>query len=309
MQLKANSSDPRPASRLIQLFVARAGLGAAVTPEKAMNALIGRFRRKCRGASTSMQRMQFFLKSRKVRSVETIRELQCDGMLEPIGVAYPAGFKILLKKQTSAERLRFTVAHEICHTFFYELVPELKFVPHEPDPMEERLCDFGAAELLMPTASIKRAARPMAICLESLRRLAGEYSVSLTAMFLRLRSLGLWNCEFSEWHRMTNGNFVLEHFYGGKSLPWEWEDTSILSTSWQSRKAAFGHTFVRYEDQRGKRYYKPTRFEVRRFRERMLALWGAEIEPPLRVYPLLDGPYENDSPLVGASRAVAPLNT
>lgn len=150
----------------------------------------------------------------------------------------------------------------------------------------------------MPAASTQRAARPMAVCLESLNRLAKEYSVSLTAMFLRLRSLRLWNCEFSEWHRMTNGTFALEHFYGGKSLPWEWDDKSILNTAWQSNKAAFGHTFVRYEDQRGERYYKPTRFEVRRFGERILALWGAEIEPPLRVYPLLEVLHAKDSLVV-----------
>ena len=263
-----------------------------------MSALIGRLRRESRSVSTSEQRMQFFLKSRKISSIETILDLHCDGVLEPFGTAYPAGFKIVLKKQTNTERLRFTVAHEICHTFFYELVPELKFVPHEADPKEERLCDLGAAELLMPTASIQRAARPIEICLESLNRLAEEYSVSLTAMFLRLRSLRLWNCEFSEWHRMTNGTFALEHVYGGKSLPWEWDDKSILSTAWQSNKAAFGHTFVRYEDQRGERYYKPTRFEVRRFGERILALWGAEIEPPLRVYPLLEVLHAKDSPVL-----------
>lgn len=294
MQLKTSSSNPRPDSQLIQLFMARAGLGAAATPEETMKVLIERLRRKCRGASSSMQRMQFFLKSRKIGMVETIQDLHSDGVLEPIGDTYSAGFKILLKKQTSTARLRFTVAHEICHTFFYELAPELKFIPHEADSKEERLCNLGAAELLMPTASIQRAARPMAVCLESLHQLADEYSVSLTAMFLRLRSLRLWNCMFSEWHRMTNATFALEHFYGGKSQPWEWDDKSILSTAWQSNKAAFGHTFVKYEDQRGVHYYMPTRFEVRRFGERMLALWGADIESPLRVYPLFDaGPSPN----------------
>lgn len=251
-----------------------------------MSALIGRLRQDGRSVVGSGPRMQFFLRRRRIGSVEIIRDLHCDGVLEPIGSAYPIGFKILLKKQTSAERLRFTIAHELCHTFFYELVPELKFVPHEADPKEERLCDFGAAELLMPTASIQRAARRMAVCLESLHLLAEEYSVSLAAMFLRLRSLRLWDCEFSGWHRMTNGAFVLEHFYGGKVLPWEWHDKTILSTAWQSCKTAFGHTFVSYEDQRGERYYKPTRFEVRRFGERVLALWGAKIEPPLPRYPL-----------------------
>lgn len=288
IRTNATSSKRTHLSQLVRLFVERAGLGAGTTPEHVMSALIERLRRDGRGVSGFESRIQFFLKRRKIGSVEMIRDLHCDGVLEPLGAAYPAGFKILLKRQTSAERLRFTVAHELCHTFFYELVPELKFIPHEADPKEERLCDFGAAELLMPTASIQRAARRMEVCLESLHLLAEEYSVSLTAMFLRLRSLRLWDCEFSGWHRMTNGSFVLEHFYGGKRLPWEWDDKSVLSNAWQSGNAVYGHTFIRYEDQRGERYYRPTRFEARRFGERILSLWGAEIERPLRVYPLLE---------------------
>ncbi len=232
--------------------------------------------------------MLFFLKNRQINSVETIRELNCDGLLEPLGQTSSAGFRMLLKDQLNAERLRFTVAHELCHTFFYEFLPEIKFAPHEIDLKEERLCDFGAAELLMPPASIKKTARSMAVCLESLYRLAREYSVSLSAMFFRLRSLHLWQCEFSEWYRMMNGTFSLKHFYGGKSLAWEWDDNSILNNAWHSNNGAFGHTFVKYEDHSKGRYYKPTRYEVRRFGNRVLALWGADIESPVRVYPLLD---------------------
>lgn len=287
MQPKASSSEVGPASQLIQCFVVRAGLGTA-TPEETMRALVGRLRRKCRKAGSPNQQLQFFVNCRGIRSIEMVRDLPCDGMLEPIGADYSAGFKILLNGQVNNERRRFTVSHEVCHTFFYELVPECKFSPHEVDPTEERLCNLGAAELLMPTASIQRAARPLAICLESLHELAEEYSVSLTAMFLRLRSLRLWKCELSEWHRMTNGTFALERLYGGKSRPWEWEDESILGAAWLSGKARFGHTYVKYKDQHGMRYYKPTLFEVRRFGERVLALWGADIERPSRMYPLFE---------------------
>lgn len=287
MQLKPSSSDPYSNSRLIQLFIARAGLDEAVSPQETMRLLIERLRRTHRSARKSKLWMHFFLKNRNIGSIETDENLHCDGMLEPIGTDFGAGFKIVLNKKTNTERVRFTVAHEICHTFFYELVPELKFAPHETDPMEERLCNYGAAELLMPTALVHKAVRPKAICLESLYQLAGEFSVSLTTMFLRLRSLRLWNCEFSEWHRMTNGTFLLEHFYGGKSRPWEWEDKSILSNAWRSRKAVYGHTFVKYEDKRVVRY-KPTYFEVLRSGGRMLALWGPDIKSPIRKYPLFD---------------------
>jgi Zn-dependent peptidase ImmA (M78 family) len=36
----------------------------------------------------------------------------------------------VLDGATPTVRQRFTIAHEICHTFFYEIVPELKFKPH-----------------------------------------------------------------------------------------------------------------------------------------------------------------------------------
>ena len=50
-----------------------------------------------------------------------------------------------LKKNASDVRIRFTMAHEFCHTFLLRLVPEIKFSPHETDDEEERLCNLGAA--------------------------------------------------------------------------------------------------------------------------------------------------------------------
>lgn len=288
MQNNRPSSNSSNKSRLIQLFVQRGGIEGATTGEQTISALIAHQRRRQRGLHTAKQRMQVFLRSRNIYSVEPIRDFHCDGALEPLGQTYREGFRILLKKQINCERARFTVAHEICHTYFYELVPELKFVSQETDPFEERICDFGAAELLMPEPSVRKSAAALTVCLESLNRLATEYSVSLTAMFLRLRSLRLWTSVLSDWHRMVNGKFVVANFYGGRSRPWQWDDESILISAWSSNRAAFGSSFIRYVDDNGVRYCSPVRFEVRRFGERMLALWGSEISPPTRNYPLLD---------------------
>jgi len=253
-----------------------------------MRAAVAHLRRSYRGEESVDQRTTVYLKKRGIKHLDIVQDMNCDGVLKPIGPIYADGFKILLRRQSSHARLRFTIAHEICHTFFYQFVPELKFTPHEVDRNEERLCDFGAAELLMPAASIQKAALGLSVCIESLRRLAVHYSVSVTAMFLRLRSLRLWNCVFSEWHRMVNGTFILANCYGGKAVPWEWEDESILDEAWQSNKASRGHTFVRYQNERGTRYYCPTRFEVRRFGNRIISLWGSEITNPLPVYPLFE---------------------
>jgi hypothetical protein len=232
--------------------------------------------------------MQFYLSNRHVISTRIVEGLDSLATLEPIGSRYVHGFNILLARQSSHTRLRFTLAHEICHTFFYEYVPEVKFVPHEIDPMEERLCDFGAAELLMPASAVKQTATERPVCIQSLRALAEQFSVSVVAMFLRLRSLGLWNCVLSEWHRMLNGSFQLVHFYGGKCLPWEWEDPSILDDAWQSHKSSFGSTFVRHEAEQGRRFYFPARFEVQRVGNRIFSLWGAQIQRPTYPSPLFN---------------------
>jgi hypothetical protein len=233
------------------------------------------------------QRMQFLLRDRNIGSVRASGDLKCDGLLEPLGDNFSDGFSIVLNEKTNATRLRFTVAHEVCHTFFYEFVPELKFVPHGEDPQEERLCDIGAAELLMPPAPVRKAAKSMPVCFDSLSALATRFAVSLTAMFLRLRSLGLWTCEFSHWYKMINGTFVLDRFYGDKSEAWEWEDESILRLAWESMKGASGHTFVRFRDESGVMYYKPVRFELKRVGDKLFALWGRELERPVSTYPLL----------------------
>jgi Zn-dependent peptidase ImmA (M78 family) len=53
-------------------------------------------------------------------------ELNCDGLIEPLGKTFADGFRIKLNKTTPPVRSRFTLVHEICHTFFYQLVPEIK---------------------------------------------------------------------------------------------------------------------------------------------------------------------------------------
>ena len=252
-----------------------------------MRQLVGRLRRRYRGDGVLDDRMRFYLDNRKIISARIVDYLNCAAALEPIGSQYAHGFNVLLTRQGSRTRLRFTLAHEICHTFFYEFVPEIKFSPHEIDPQEERLCDLGASELLMPASAVKKSAANRAICIESLRTLAEEFAVSAAAMFLRLRSLKLWNCVFSEWHRMLNGNFELARIYGAKQHPWRWDDPSILAQAWESFRSSFGSTFVHYEAEPGRDVYSPARFEVQRIGNRIISLWGAQIERPTYPLPLI----------------------
>lgn len=267
-------------SRLVELFATRAYRRNRASPQEVMRGLVSRLRRRYRGDGVLDDRMQFYLRNRQVVSVRPVEHLVCAAALDPIGSRYRHGFNILFTEHSNRTRLRFTLAHELCHTFFYEYVPEMKFVPHKIDPMEERLCDFGAAELLMPSAAVQRSATQRPICIESLRALADQFSVSSAAMFLRLRSLKLWRCVFSEWHRMLNGNFELAKLYGSNRVPWQWEDPSILTQAWESYRSSFGSTFVRYEAESGRSVYYPAQFQIQRIGNRIFSLWGAQVERP-----------------------------
>ncbi len=273
-------------SRLIELFARRVGGGGS--PQEAMRNAVSRLRRRFRHTGGLDERMRFYLKGRQIVCARIVDDLAADAALEPIGSRYVHGFNILLTKQVGHTRLRFTLAHEICHTFFYEFVPEIKFFPHATDDMEERLCNFGAAELLMPGTAVERSANRRPVCLQSLCELAEESSVSLAAMFIRLRSLRLWDCVFSEWQRMINGTFVLSKFYGGRRRPWTWEDPSILDQVWRSYRPSSGTTFLHCDSEDGRQYSIPSRFQAQRFGNRVCALWGKKLESPSDASSLFD---------------------
>jgi hypothetical protein len=264
-------------SRLVQLFAERAGYSAE-TAKAAMTSLIDGLRQN-RTRRKNVDPLHFFLKERLIRSVEAVRELDADAFIEPLGAHFSDGFRMVLKHSGSERRLRFTMAHEICHTFFYELVPELKFPTCGRDEHEERLCNFGAATMLIPSTSLKRRAAALSMCLESLRDLAESFSVSLSTMALRLESTGLWHCQLSLWHRKLDGSFILDRLYGGRQVAWQWEDRSVLQSAWESRGSIFGRTFVSVQEQDRARRYRPISYQLQRYASGILALWGNGIRP------------------------------
>jgi hypothetical protein len=124
-------------------------------------------------------------------TVEERDDMGLDGMLE----CDAAGrFVIRLRKDVSKERKNFTLAHEIAHTFFYDVLTHPKSYRghHDFDPEEEHLCDIGASELLMPSSAFKQDL----FCEEeitpvTLFRLAKLYQVSLKAVAVKV--LGVTN--------------------------------------------------------------------------------------------------------------------
>jgi len=151
--------------------------------------------------------------------VEQVDDCIFDGVLRFVNNE----FLVQLKRDVSPNRKRFTLAHEIAHTFFYDLASHsAKFRDESQfDPEEERLCDWAAAELLMPGAVFARDlssfqrdgdGRITPPVLLKLRRL---YKVSLRAVATRVsfvsRAVGcaLWKRQGEtvtpEW--VTPGSF------------------------------------------------------------------------------------------------------
>ena len=107
----------------------------------------------------------------------------------------------------SAGRRRFSLAHEIAHTFFdnalktYQLRSASGTLPRGAEALE-RLCDEGAAELLMPADCISAAMDEpdMGLHPESVPRLAERFRVSLEAVALRMTQLANEPCAIGFFH-------------------------------------------------------------------------------------------------------------
>ncbi len=129
-----------------------------------------------------------------VLSVEN-RPMIPEGVLAPVR----GGFKVFLQDNFVSDpgsriRRRFTFAHELVHTFFYSVAGDLpKPIKGAPrGPRLERLCQFGASEILVPEILLKHHLPSHKVTsAEDLLGLASTFDVSLEVIFRRIQKLGL----------------------------------------------------------------------------------------------------------------------
>jgi hypothetical protein len=112
-------------------------------------------------------------------------------------VDHRGAYRVVLDTSDPLERQRFSLAHEIVHTFFLE-------VEHEADEPAgdqlEQLCDLGAAELVMPAGPFSNALARAELSLTLIRQLADKFAVSLQAcarraMYLTTEKACIWVVE------------------------------------------------------------------------------------------------------------------
>jgi hypothetical protein len=123
------------------------------------------------------------------------KQLSVDAQINKQGNSYD----ILLNSAAPRLRQRFSLAHEIAHTFFIEDDPEPRTrqrcaTPSERNRFrkEEKLCDFGAGELLMPAAPFLADALLVGPSCIAAQWLAKRWDVSLKACVARIVELNAW---------------------------------------------------------------------------------------------------------------------
>lgn len=119
------------------------------------------------------------------------------------------GARIEFNPNRPRGRLRYSLAHEIAHTFFPDCTERVRNRGgHEKlcgDEWQlEALCNIGAAELLMPFGSLPPL-KASSLTVDALMNLRLEYQVSTEAMFIRAVSLSDEPCAMFCAHRIESG--------------------------------------------------------------------------------------------------------
>lgn len=97
-------------------------------------------------------------------------------------------FQIRLRNADTPGRRRFSCAHAIVHTWFFESAGHGSDARQGWSEGEEELCDLGAAALLLPEAAF-RSACPAEVTMDDVLRLAEEFQASAESTALRAVSL------------------------------------------------------------------------------------------------------------------------
>lgn len=120
-----------------------------------------------------------------------------------LGILLPTfgGFIMKIKSDEGVYRKRFSTAHEIGHTFFYDIeqaIPIIRFrKSYSRYWVVEDYANEIAASILLPESSLKKeiSDKGLAPSLEALRDLSGLYEVSYDVLCRRIvRRLGIWDC-------------------------------------------------------------------------------------------------------------------
>jgi hypothetical protein len=157
---------------------------------------------------------------------------------------------IVINDTDPLTRQRFSEAHELIELLFSQLATGNAWAARQHGPFrrptKERLCNQGAAELLMPEDSFLPRLINLGVSFNSARMLAKEYLVSTTAALVHMARIGpgqhavvLWQLKHkpTEIQRMSHGQ--QPSLFGVST---EFEPSKKLRVSWAMSKP--GTTFI-----------------------------------------------------------------
>jgi Zn-dependent peptidase ImmA (M78 family) len=135
------------------------------------------------------------------RQVRVSNDLLGNSCEEGLLIPTKGGYRVRLKKSATESRRRFSLAHELGHTFFYRDSGsgprhQIGVLNTREKSAEERICNLFASALLMPSQQFREhfsnlpTNHPSQL-LDRLESTARNFRVSLPALFQRLRSIAI----------------------------------------------------------------------------------------------------------------------
>jgi hypothetical protein len=115
-------------------------------------------------------------------------------------------------------RTRFTIAHEICHTFFFGIEGKgprryIDVKHHGALKSMERACDKAAARILLPEPLLRaEMGRIDILDAQGFVSLREKTAVSVECLLLRIKESSVWSRDFGAiaYVRKHNGEFLIE---------------------------------------------------------------------------------------------------
>lgn len=163
------------------------------------------------------------LANRGIREVRQVRGLAADGRI----FWDKDGYVVEVNPRLIPTRRRFTLAHEIGHSFFLPLDVRERAMRSDQATgrfnrrdEEEYLCDVAAAELLMPKDAFVSRVCAYGPSVGSVLALAREFETSLSATARRFAEVEAWKCHIGLWRIVKEGGPKFEFGFASGRLHW-----------------------------------------------------------------------------------------
>lgn len=143
----------------------------------------GKLRNDWKLGEDAINNITFLLEENGIKVIHLDTEAEFDGLSGFINKVNPV---IIVNKNATAERQRFTALHELGHLL-------LNFAPDVIDKEKERLCNVFANEMLIPTSEFIRliGVSRKDISLQELIPIQMQFGISIDALMYKARDTGI----------------------------------------------------------------------------------------------------------------------